>query len=205
MKKLLIALFALVAFNGLLNAQNSLSFRTGLNIGLATLDNVDDDISPLYRFQIGATNDFTITSNFTLQTGLLFNIRGASIEHDDHHDDFSINTLDIPLNLFYRNSNGFFIGVGPSIGLGLAAKFHTEDPATGEHVDIKIDFGSEPGELRRFNLAANIMAGYELENGFGFYVNYLQDLTDWSNIDGATNHFNVLTFGVSYRLGGRFY
>jgi len=199
MKKVLLLLTSVfISFSSFAQSDFTFGGRAGLNLGIANIDPIDDEVKPLTNFHFGGFGEYALNEKFGIQVGLNFNGRGAKIEHDDHHDEFLIYSLDLPISFVYRNS-GFFVGVGPTVGFGLSGKFHSDED--GVHEDLDLEFGSNPGELNPINFGINVMAGYELESGLFVNVGSNINTSNWSNVGGATQNFSIVSFGVGYRFG----
>jgi len=209
MKKIIL-LISLVGVGLASQAQVTFGFKAGFNGGLATqkvdLDSAENK-SPkmLPSFHVGGFVDLGLSESFSIQPGLQLNGRGARVEHEGHHDDFRIYSLDVPVNFMYRNG-GFFIGAGPSLGYGLSAKSHKHEEDEEEHEgdheedENKIKFGSKPGELKPINFGINATAGYELKNGLFVSASYLADLSNWSNVDKVTQRYSFFSVSLGFRL-----
>jgi len=102
-------------------------------------------------------------------------------------------SIEIPLNVVYRlKDNGFFAGGGPVLGYNLSGKVKGHDESE------KIELGSGEGQIRRLDFGANAFAGYQLNNGLFFTVNYTLGLTNWLNTDVLTWRNNILGVSVGY-------
>lgn len=213
MKKLI--LLSTLLFIGY-TAQSQISFgaKAGFNGGLGKteidLPGAENEKSKMLpSFHVGGFVDFGLSQSFSIQPGLTLNGRGSRYEHEGHHDDLRIMSLDLPVNFLYRNS-GFFVGGGPSVGYGLSAKLHEDDHAHegggfssgggGDHDEDKIKFGSKPGELKPINIGLNLLAGYELRNGLFFSAGYLADFTNWSNAEKVTSRYSFFSVSAGFRF-----
>jgi hypothetical protein len=179
-------------------AQLSLGGYAGFNGGLYTEKPKVNNTAILPTFHLGVAAEYGFSELLSLQSGLQLNGRGTSIEHQDHHDDLGIYTLDIPVLVTLRKS-GFFIAAGPALSVALAGSAHSHD-ASGAEKEDEIKFGNNPGELKRTSFNVQIKAGYELNNGIFIQGGYLADLTNWSNVSGATTSFPLFQVGIGYRL-----
>lgn len=136
-----------------------------------------------------------------------------------------LNYLELPLNLVYSSGGeegGFFIGVGPSVGFGLSGEFEGDYiiSAAGQeerepfNVDMKFD-GKKEDELdpndeawhfKRFDFGANVIAGYQLSNGFFINAHYNHSFSDIDPNDGIETKNRYFGFGIGYFFGrGRSY
>jgi hypothetical protein len=208
MKKIIL-LISLVGVGLASQAQVTFGFKAGFNGGLAT-EKVDlpeaENESPklLPSFHVGGFVDLGLSESFSIQPGLQLNGRGSRVEHEGHHDDLRIYSLDVPVNFLYRKG-GFFVGAGPSLGYGLSAKVHAHEEEENEgdhdHDDDKVKFGSKLGELKPINFGLNATAGYELKNGLFVSASYLADLSNWSNKVKETQRYSFFSVSLGFRLG----
>lgn len=199
MKKIVIVCGMLVA-SAVSFAQSPFSFglKAGFNASLPQISPTVAGAEMLPTFHAGAFGEYGLSETFSLQAGLLFNGRGTSIAHKDHHDDLTLYGLDIPVMLMYR-TNGLFFGFGPSVGFNVSGNFHSHD-ASGADKEEKIKFGSAANEKKPLNYGVNLMAGYELKNGIFAQAGFLYDLTNWSNAPGVTEKYHIVSFGLGYRF-----
>ena len=112
----------------------------------------------------------------------------------------NISYIEIPLNAAYAFSlgnNKLLVGAGPYAGIGVGGKTVIRSTANGttEEEEEKVKFGSEPDQTKRMDFGANFMAGFILNNGLMFKVNYSLGLTNLSN-EPDTEYKNRY-FGVS--------
>lgn len=199
MKKIILVCGLLVA-SAASFAQSNFSFglKAGFNASLPQITPTLNGAEMLPTFHAGAFGEYGFSEKLSLQAGLLFNGRGTSIAHKDHHDDLTLFGLDVPLMLMYR-TNGLFFGVGPSVGFNVAGSFHSHD-ASGADKEETIKFGSAANEKKPLNYGVNLIAGYELKNGFFAQGGFLYDLTNWSNASGVTEKYHIVSFGIGYRF-----
>ena len=85
-----------------------------------------------------------------------------------------VNYIEIPLNFLY-NSRGktgnIFIGGGPAVAIAISGKGKYDDGTTKASENLK--FGSnDESTMTRGDLGANFIAGFSLNNGVMFSVNY---------------------------------
>ncbi|MCU0422700.1 MAG: PorT family protein [Bacteroidia bacterium] len=198
MKKHILLLFVAGLFTFYASAQLPFSFggHAGYTLSMPDIPN-EKDAEGLHTFHVGAFAEFKLVSSLSLQTGLNFGGRGTSIHHDDHHDDFTVYALELPINLMFRKNN-FFIGLGPSFGYALSGKFHSHENGQEKEEDIK--FGTKDGETNPLVIGAQVVGGYELNNGLFTSIGYNYQLNNHSNIANVTTRFDLLRFSIGYRF-----
>jgi hypothetical protein len=199
MKKIL--LVAIVSFiSATTFAQTSFGVKAGTNFSsVKTSDaELNSELKTRTTFHFGGFANIGLSKSFAFQPQLFFSGKGASIAHGNHSDEFNINALDIPLNFLY-NTNGFFFGAGPNIGINLSGKFKTHE--NGIEEEEKLEFGSGSGQLKRVDIGANFTAGYQLKSGLLFSANYTAGLTNWSNVSSEKWRNNILGISVGYTFG----
>lgn len=128
--------------------------------------------------------------------------------------------LELPLNVVYSTGGeegGFFIGLGPSIGFGLSGEFEGDYTisAMGQsetepfNVDMKFD-GKKDDEVdpnddawhfKRFDFGANIIAGYQLGNGFFINAHYNHSFSDIDPNDDIETKNRYFGIGIGYFFG----
>jgi hypothetical protein len=203
MKKVFL-LFAVVILAGSSAfAQAKIGFKAGLNLSEARTGDAEEnkELIPRASLHFGLVGDFSLSKKLSLQPQLLFSGRGSREKHDGHKDVYAFNSLELPVNLLYRSackSGSFFIGGGPSLGYNLSGKTWESDEAD---IKTKIEFGSNPGQIRRADIGFNALAGYELNNGLFFSANYTRGISNWINVSGESWRNNLLGVSVGYFFG----
>lgn len=209
MKKLFpLALLILTIANQMAIGQKT---RMGINAG-ATLanmySNVDgekDNGDSKIGFTIGIFTDIPLGTHVSFQPGLNFTQKGTKDKANDIEVIMKLAYLELPLNFLYNsNSSGgnFFIGAGPSIGLGISGK--TTVNFQGEKESEKVNFGnSDSDDLKRLDLGADFIAGYCAKGGFRVALNYnhgLSNLYPGGSNDGKlrSSYFGL---GIGFLLG----
>ncbi len=165
--------------------------KAGLN--LATVTGGEEDVSMLPTFMIGGVAEFDFTENVGLGVGLQVHGKGFD-------DEFKFNPiyLQVPVQLQYRN-NGFFAGIGPYVGFGIAGKIKSGDNSQN------IEFGNDEDS----NIAPlDFGAGVELGYGFGAFratASYNLGLSNILPSDTAGNESvknSVIGIALAYLFGG---
>lgn len=108
----------------------------------------------------------------------------------DYKDKYSFNYLEVPLNIVYNvfaTRGKIFVGGGPSFAYALSAS-HKRPGTSKEKLDFYLD------DLNKTDIGLNVIAGYELKEGWFFNVNYLHG---FKNIyKEVTTKNRAITFGI---------
>lgn len=184
MKKL-ITVLALSLLGISVNAQWGI--KGGANFANLTGDDADG-MKTLVGIYFGTYYNMPINGMFSFQPELVFSGQGARIENSDGAR-IKLNYLNLS-PLFRYNSNGFFAGTGPQIGILLSA--HLKDNNTS--VDFK-------DNVKSTDFAWAFMIGYEMPSGFGFYGRYNLGLANIAE-DGDIKN-NVFQLGLRYSMHPR--
>lgn len=189
-----------------INAQTTFGIRAGVNFqNLNGKESDGDKVMGKLRtgFNAGVNAEIPVGDGFYLQPGLLYSLKGAK-EKAGELPSVSISYLEVPINFIYKPDLGqgrMLLGFGPYVAYALGGKYEIGNSETD------IEFGSEPGELKRFDAGANLLAGYEFANNFSFQLNAQLGLGNMVNRVSGDNDskLNNTGFGVSfgYRFGGK--
>jgi hypothetical protein len=137
-------------------------------------------------FTVGAIADISIAENFTFQPGLNFTQKGSK---------FSIS----------EGNGKFFAGLGPVVNYGISGKSKMKMTGEGEvSEDIKFGTNEDEDDLKPFEFAGNILAGYEFSNGVFVAANYNAGLSNIAVGGDSDNSFKNRYFGfrVGFKFGG---
>ena len=116
--------------------------------------------------------------HFSFQPAINFVQKGTKAEQINGNSTVKskilVNYIEMPLNFLY-NSRGktgnIFIGGGPAVAIAISGKGKYDDGTTKASENLK--FGSnDESTLTRGDLGANFIAGFSLNNGVMFFVNY---------------------------------
>ncbi|MCR6719108.1 MAG: PorT family protein [Chitinophagaceae bacterium] len=205
--KLSLALAISLLFANAMNAQTTFGVRAGVNFQNLNGKYPDGDkrMGKLRTgFNAGVNAEIPVGDGFYLQPGLLYSLKGAKAKGVELPFDVSLSYLEVPINFIYKPDLGqgrMLLGFGPYVAYAVGGKYEIGN------TDTDIEFGSEPGELKRFDAGANFLAGYEFANNFSFQLNAQLGLGNMVNRASGDNDskLNNTGFGVSfgYRFGGR--
>jgi hypothetical protein len=203
MKRMLIAAIVCLAAQTV-SAQTSFGVKAGPNMSFlrykieAGSENQTWDGSRL-GFQVGGVAQIGIAENFALQPELLFVMKGANGVRPAMSTtdiDFTLMTIDMPINFIYRNK-GFFGGFGPNLQFGVSSKAKSD----GDTYDMYDEDEASFFVQKRFEVGANVVAGYKLASGLAFSLNFAKGLTNSSkyndDLDEATIKHNSSYIGLS--------
>ncbi|MBS1621822.1 MAG: PorT family protein [Bacteroidetes bacterium] len=131
----------------------------------------------------GLVLDIPIDEQFSFQPGLQFVQKGTKEEETSggftEKVKLGINYFEIPLNFLYhpKKGNGFFIGAGPSVGIGISGKgTYSYDDAS---ISSDLQFGNtDDDDIRRLDMGANFITGITFQNGLSLSANYTQGLSN---------------------------
>ena len=113
----------------------------------------------------------------------------------------NVNYVELPVNLAYAfklGDNKLFVGAGPYAAYGLSGKNKATGSVNGEPAEETsedVKFGSEEGQMKRFDYGGNLMVGYFMKSGLMFKANYTRGFADLSN--GNDEKYNNSYFGLS--------
>jgi hypothetical protein len=162
------------------------------------------------RFQGGVNVELPLADEFYVQPGLLF--AGKGTEFKGSNSNLNISYLEIPVNFLYKPviGNGkLLLGFGPYIGFGIGG---TIKPENGNSSDVKFENTITLSQalsgtyLRKTDVGANLLFGYELSNLFSVQLNAQLGLAKINpDIEGLNNNntmYKNTGFGLS--VGYRF-
>jgi hypothetical protein len=191
MKKTSFILISIYAFLNTAQAQSSFGIAAGATFASykATIETISITSKTKTGFTVGVVSSFPMGKSFSFQPNLNFLQKGGTLKADGSTDKTTLNYLELPLNFVYNthSSKGkFFIGAGPSLSFGLSGKDKFEEGSS------KIKFGSDQeDDFKPFEIGINVLAGYQLKNGFFIDANYNAGLNDIANVsDGFEGKYH---------------
>ncbi|MGC4232203.1 MAG: outer membrane beta-barrel protein [Niabella sp.] len=125
------------------------------------------------------------------------------------------NYLEMPVNLMYKLNgavgSGFYFGAGPVLGMGLGGEIITAVKGTSdegpvnesESTPIKFDgknTDDDHAHLKRLEWGANAFAGYQLDNGLSFQLQYRPNFTNISVEKEVSYKSNYFGLNIRYRF-----
>ena len=208
MKKIVltVALFA-----GLITAISAQT-RFGINAG-AVLSNLkgeeggeEQELDSKIGITAGIRADVALSENFRFRPGLNFVQKGGKEEFDflgtQIKSTITLNYLELPLNFVYNAPAGngkFFFGAGPVFGFGISGKNKVE--SGGEEQSEDVNFGDAEDEVKSFEFAGNVLAGYECASGLYFQANYNPGFSNLSNAPDSELKTTYFGLRIGYFFG----
>ena len=224
MKKIY-TLLALALISGSIAAQTkkdgvTYGIRAGVNLarfafsgsGFDTPEGkvLKDNQKSLVTFNFGGYANIPVSGKFSVQPGLSISGKGHRFDYSTSGMGGSVSVksktslmyIEVPVNAVF-NFDGFYIGAGPYIGYGIAGKTKTETTMNGQSVpegtepERDIKFGSGNGDdFKPLDFGANILAGYRLENGVNFGLNYGLGLTNLDPQNSSKTKYSNRVFSI---------
>jgi len=202
------------------NAQTSFGIVAGLKNATQRTNRNNDGSRNYLLWQAGVTADIPLTGRFCLQPQLLASVKGSHGEMHDLDSNYIILSgvstklrlmyLELPLNVVYKHPLGagkLVVGAGPYLAYGLGGKrnstytYKIDQPT--EHSEIKVKFKNKPEWGARYeyhkplDAGLNFLAGYELNNGLCFNINYSLGLTNIEPADATSPDGTRYIYGTT--------
>lgn len=189
------------------NAQSPWTLQADAGLSIASLQwsvlgMENDDLHRLNGFQGRLLAGYALTDHLSLQTGLGLVQLGASLKHEDHHDDFRINALEIPLLFRYSlpvGKGSLGLSAGPALAYHLSATSHTHEGETELEEDLSI--GNDVNDFARpFNLGLQTELSYTHPSGWLLNLRYNAGLMDLGTSDLVEMQTSYVAVGLGYRV-----
>lgn len=215
MKKTLLMAVAITMYALDMQAQSP---RFGINSGIVIANVSFKDDSGKEKgvsrigLNLGLLIDVPVGSNFSFQPGVNFVQKGFQEKETgiDYSDEIKtrLNYIETPLNLVYKvpfKKSHFFFGAGPSAAFALNGKsaYKSTDGVTTQQDEENMKFGnSDEDDMKSFELAFNIIGGFEIKSGLQIAVNYNRSINNLlpGETDGATFRNNYFGVKIGYML-----
>ncbi len=191
-----LALIIFLITSTALNAQKiDYALKGGLNIssGKVKVNNHKYSGSGI-GLHAGVVGNIPVAENITIQPGALLSLKNAKVT-DLGGIKISLLMLDIPVMALYEKNN-FFGGIGPSFNIGLTGNYKYQ----GNKYNLFDKDNNGRFSIKRLEIALNIMAGYKLDNGLFFSVNFapgLNNLYNKSRYAGDDTEVRTSVIGLS--------
>jgi hypothetical protein len=205
MKKILSTMAVIVVATQATVAQQTTTF--GITAGAVTsYSSFEDDMWQNFDSKIGLTfgilSNIPVSKSLSFQPAIHYVQKGFRVAGEFAYEATKkLNYLELPLNFVYntQGKNGhFFIGAGPSIAYGIAAKLKMVDS------EEKLHFGSEENDVAKpLEIGANILMGYQFANGFNIAANYNSGLNNISVHESTEEHNYYFGLRIGYMFIGK--
>ena len=204
---LLLLVLGLLLVQSSAYAQGPWAFQADAGLSIASLQRsvlgmTNEDLHRLNGLQGRLLAGYAFTDNLTLQTGLGLVQLGASLKHEDHHDDFRINALEIPLLFRYSLPVGpgsLGLSAGPSLAYHLSATSHTHEGET--ELEEELSIGNDVNDFARpFNLGLQTELSYTHQSGWLLNLRYNAGLMNLGTSDLVEMRTSYMAVGLGYRV-----
>ncbi|MBX2922415.1 MAG: PorT family protein [Chitinophagaceae bacterium] len=181
-------------------SMNAQDIRVGISAGpvlsdmFSKVDGEKEKLDPKIGFAAGLLVNMAISDNISIQPGLHFVQKGGKEKEEEESVTLSLNYIEVPVNFIYNfgePGSSFFIGAGPSFGVGISGKLKYK---SGDYTaSTKVKFGSNEDEddFKRMDIGANILAGYNISKNLFISAQYnhgFSNLFTGGNSDGKLNN-----------------
>jgi hypothetical protein len=156
-------------------------------------------------FHLGIIVEIPLTDLLLLEPGVVGSIKGFRLRYDDSIDPITeriyLAYADIPVNLKLRIPLGLvrpYVEAGPYIGVGIYGR--TWETYGNDDESEEIEWGGEPGQIKRPDFGLNFGAGIELGRVI-IGASYGLGLVDISNIESGSLKHRVIRFTLGVKFG----
>ncbi len=219
MKKIMNVAFvfmAVVLFSVNGNAQFKYGGRVGLNVANMAGDYTDgQEPSMLLSFHVGAVGQYEFSEKFFVSPEINYSAKGFTQEYESRGSILGIETntkfdltarlnyIEVPVHVGVKLTDSFVLKVGPYFGFlaGVKQEGTTEVEVAG--VVTKTDFSStSDAGINSTDFGLNMGVQVQLPNGFGVEGRYGLGLSNTASEGNDAFQNRVLSFGITYLLGG---
>jgi hypothetical protein len=146
----------------------------------------------------GIVANFGLSEKCSIRSGLLLVQKGIKVEEtfggSTMSAEINTNWLEVPLSLTYNIGN-FYIGAGPSLSFGVGGKWKTK--FDDEEESGKVHFGdSEDDNMKGFDFGANVIAGFQFNNGLFINANFNQGFSNLISVESGDDSIKSHYFGL---------
>jgi hypothetical protein len=176
-----------------LETKSKLSFQAGLLFDIPFGEDGWRLMPELKYVNKGYNLDLTTTFSIpNVPIPVTANVKGNS----------SISYIEVPVNIAYAlpvgESGNLVLAAGPYVAYGLSGRNNFDVLVSGQPlpVDDAFEFGSESGQVKRFDYGGNLSVGYLTDGGLMLKANYSLGLANLSN-EGDGSSYKNNYFGLS--------
>lgn len=205
-QNILLLLLVIVITKSNFAQKTSVGFSAGATV--ASMHAKISDISTNSKSKVGMTAGiYAITpigTNFAFLPAINFVQKGAVPKglQSDENEKITLNYIEVPLNFAFR-THGFMIGAGPSVAIGFSGNDKYSSSSQPEEKTTVKWGNSDEDDLKRMDLGANFLTGYQFANGFMITANYnlgLSNLVPGTSSSDAKATNNYFGFKLAYTL-----
>jgi len=226
MKKIILSLILIIAISPAFAQTVKFGISGGLNeSSFSATNETGVSNSFLSGFHAGVFSDinfgklsiepglfYTTKGNSSKQTLIFYdmNAGGGSGFSGNAHIKTIYNYLELPINFLYNipvSYGKFFIGGGPYLAYGLSAKLNSKSVITPAgsssqttYQNVSIPFGSDEGDIKRFDFGVGALGGLALKNGLLFSIGFEHGLINTVEGGGASLKNNTLAVSLGYEF-----
>ena len=209
MKKILLLTVSVIISVVTLFAQSA---RFGVNGGFTFANMIykegkeKENSTSKLGLSLGFITDIPIGSNFSFQPGVNFVEKGAELKETEGTFTFQASSrmyyIETPFNVIYKihlKKDHLFFGAGPSAAYAFKGKtkYKYSNGTETESGEERIKIGNkDDDELKPFELALNIIGGYEFSNGLQLAANYNRSLNNLLPGDNENSSLRNSYFGI---------
>ncbi|MCW3121458.1 MAG: PorT family protein [Flavipsychrobacter sp.] len=176
--------------------------------GHIRLDNEYYSTAAINGIRVGAEAGYNIHKHLRLQSGVIYNTNGYSLQKGMAGIDRNLRfrTIELPLYLQYKGGKprhqGFFIGGGGYLGINASGSYIQTSHTMPRNFTIGKDSGSDIVPVT-FGCAMN--AGYQSVKHLFVRIGYQLSLTDLTpkNTSGSSYYSNQLNLVIGYTIFDR--
>lgn len=220
-----IYIFSIILF--LVSIQTFAQVRFGIKAGFNLANMTDKDKNGTYSndyqmkegFHLGVTAEYSISSNFSFEPGLLYSSKGFTKPEykagigghtvDEPEIKITSNYLEIPINAIYKINLGgvkIFMNAGPYLAYAISGKLKANKIWFGvneDQTERKLKIGNQAtDDFKALDYGLNAGAGVEIKKitvGLQYSLG-LANIAPSNDISYTLNN-KVISFSLSYKFG----
>lgn len=227
MKKIILIVLCFVLVNKAMaqNNFNKSKIKLGINTGLLlnrtkqegytmpTTSNFDLGSINKFGFRFGIIGNIRITNKLNFIPELNFIKKNSEFDYSGvffstpvrMKGGNSINFIELPLNFTYNlgnNKNGFYIGLGPVLSLGVSGSGNiTLNNQPTQYYNIKFSKGDgsdNTGHLKPIDFGANVLIGYKFNETISVNLAYNNSFINLAYENQGVIRYGYFGIGLNY-------
>ena len=205
MKKITCFFISMIAILCYCSAQTTFGISAGISSALidAKSNGVTITSDARIGFIGGVIVSTGIAKDWSFRPELNFTQKGGTINFKDEgiKDNTTLNYIELPLNVVYSSKGKFFFGAGPSFAYAISGKYKITG-MYAESGDLKFGSGDD-ADLKPFEFGINLLAGWQLNSGIFFMINYNAGISNISATSDEKDHNSYLGLRIGYMFKGK--